>query len=453
MKHKIVCILLCFLLITVAINVVSTTEVLIKVESNDIKENALNGGWIKGKDGVTILHLNGTNYEMGYQHGFLLKDEIKENMRMITSFFERRGYSYDVIIEIWDVMKGFLPQQYKNEMQGMADGLGVSFEEVAVYNTWPAVVNHIFVSCCGAAVWGSATLDNKLYHMRSLDILQPGLGIKDPETGTTFRENQILIVRKPDNGYASISPQSAGSVYSWGGVNEKGIAISANTCLTYDSTFHGISAAFRMRMVLDHANTTDEVIKIINSNRTCGWNFIVSDGKVPIGYVIEQTANLLYVGTWLHPVESTDPFWKIEDVVRRTPMFISPMCSATQLQRKHYDPSGLRGFLSFLMGKNLYFTVWSKYRALSREFENQWGTLDLNNTMSLLRDVYIGKTDFVFSILQRSKSSCYKSLHQWVACPETGEVAISFADYYAKTACENPVYYFKMSDLLNAEPS
>ena len=452
MKNKIICILLCFLLITVVVPAVSTSEVLINLESKNIKENSISGGWIEENDGIIILHLNGSYYDMGYQHGFLLKDEIKENMRMITSFFERRGYSYDVIREIWDVMKVFLPQQYKDEMQGMADGLGASFDEVAVYNTWPAVVNHIFVACCGASIWDSATVDGKLYHMRSLDILHPGLGIKDPDTGTFFRENQVLIVRKPDNGYASVYPASAGAVYSWGGVNEEGIAISANTCLTYDSTFLGISAAFRMRMVLDYTNSTGDVLKIINSNRTCGWNFIISDGKNPEGYVVEQTANLVYVGTWFHPAESKDPFWEIENVVRRTPMFISPTCAATEPQRKHYDPGGLRGFVLFLMKKNLYFTMWSKYKALSKEFENQWGTMDLNNTMSLLRDVYLGKTDFVFSMLQKSKYSCYKALHQWVACPETGEMVISFSDSDKDTSCENPVHYFNMFELLEADP-
>jgi len=314
-----------FLLITVAIPAVGTSEVLINRESKFINGDLLDRGWIEDRDGVTILHLNGSNYEMGFQHGFLLKDEIKENMRMISGWFEKRGFSYDIFLEIWDLMKDSLPQEYKDEMQGMADGLGVSFEEVAVYNTWPAVINHALVACCSAAAWSSATADNKLYHMRSLDILHPALGIKDPETGTYFRENQVLIVRNPDKGFASIYPESAGNVCSWGGINEKGIAIGANTCLTYDSTFLGISAAFRMRMVLDHAATADEAINIINSNRTCGWNFIISDGKIPRGYVIEQTANLVYAGTWFDPIESTDPFWKIKDVVRRCPMFISPI--------------------------------------------------------------------------------------------------------------------------------
>ena len=410
----------------------------------------LTEGWIEKQDNVTILHISGSHYEMGYQHGSLLKNEIQENIRMINEWFERRGFPYDVMLQIWDVMKDVLPQEYKEEMQGMADGVGVSFEEIAVYNTWPAVINHALIACCGAALWGTATADGHLYHIRSLDILHPGLGIKDPITGTLFRENQVLIVRKPNNGYTSVYPESAGSISSWGGLNEKGLAIGSNTCLTSDSTYYGISATFRMRMVLDYAANADEAIHIICANRTCGWNFIISDGKIPQGYIIEQTANLLYIGTWFNLVESTYPFWEIRQVVRRTPMYISPICAATQQLRPFYDPSGLRGFLMFLLGNNLYFMMWIYYRALSKEIDNQYGTLAMNNTMVLLRNVYQGKTDFLTYVMQ--KISSYKALHQWVACPQTGEIVVSFADADHDTACENPAHYFKLSKLMAAVP-
>jgi hypothetical protein len=131
-------------------------------------------------------------------------------------------------------------------------------------------------------------------------------------------------------------------------------------------------------------------------------------------------------------------------------MFISPTCAATQQQREEYDPSGLRGFLLFLMGKNRYYSAWSQYRALSNEFENHWGILDLNSTMSLLRDVYQGRTDFLFFLTQNWRS--FKSLHQWVACPETGDILISFSDADNETAFENMVHYFRMSELLEDEP-
>ena len=411
-----------------------------------VNATALSGGWLEERDGVKILHLSGSNYEMGYQHGYLLKNEIEENMRIMFGFLFQKGYSYSDLLEIWNVMEGFLPQEYKDEMQGMADGSGMSYETIAVYSTWPAVFNHLY--CFGGSLWGSATADGTLYHVRSLDWAG-GFDFYDQETDTYFRENQVLIVRNPDNGYASVSPEFAGAICCWGGINEKGIGISETTCLSYDTTFQGISAAFRMRMVLDRATTGEEAIAIMRENRTCGWNFIVSDGNIPRGYVMEQTANLVYVGTWFDSVERTPPFWAIEDVVRRGPCFINPMCAATQKERPNYDPSGLRGFLLFMLGKNPYFSVWSMYRAMSHEIERQYGSLDLNGTMALLRDVYLGKTDMVFLLMQLMGS--YRSFHQWVACPETGDILVSFADEN-RPANRNPVHHFTLQELVDAEP-
>ena len=380
---------------------------------------------------------------MGYQHGFLLKDEIHANFNAFCNWIIEKGFSYEEIVQKWNIMEPILPQCYIDEMNGMADATGLSFENISVLN----VGFYLVVNCGSFAAWGSSTIDGRLYHARSHDF---SIKIKDPDTGTYLVETQVIIIRKPLNQYSSVSPSAAGKVSASDGFNEKEIAAGMLSSWTDDETVHGIGVGFRVRMVLDFASSINEAINILTSNKTLGYNFIVSDGKIPIAYAVETTANLSYAGTWDSPSESTSPFWNIEDVVRRCPMFISPICAATQQLRKHYDPSGLRGFLLFLMGENLYFTVWSKYRALSKEFENQWGTLDLNSTMSLLRDVYLGKTDFLFSVMQ--KLSSYKALHQWVACPETGDIVISFADADNKTACENPVHYFKLSELLEAEP-
>ena len=45
----------------------------------------------------------------------------------------------------------------------------------------------------------------------------------------------------------------------------------------------------------------------------------------------------------------------------------------------------------------------------------------------------------------------FKSLHQWVCCPETGDIIISFSDADYDTAYENFVHHFNLFDLLEAE--
>jgi hypothetical protein len=410
--------------------------------------NPLDDGWLEKRDGITILHVSGTNYEMGYQHGYLLKNEIGESMRTQLFYFEKKGYSYDRLLEIWNIMKDYLPDEYKDEMQGMADGSGMSFEDISVLTTMPAVFNVLVKdACCEISLWGDATLDGKLYHVRSFDW---NLYLHDPDTGIPLYENILMIVRNPEVGYASLAPELAGSIGSWHGINEKGIAIGEDTCVTNDSTFHGICPWIRMRMVLDYASTSNDAIKILISNRTCGTNFVLSDANLPIGYALDQTANVSYVGTWDDPVEGLKPFWQIKDVVRRVPQYINPECAALENNRYRYNPGGLLGFLWLLQQKSYLFIGWTHYKALSKEIEKRYGYLDLNGTMSLLRDEYVGNTDFFMKIIRDYNYSFLHCLCQWVCCPETGDIVISFARNNT-LACYNQVYYFNMFELFNSE--
>jgi len=408
---------------------------------------SLNGGWLEERNGVKILHLNGSYYDMGYQHGFLLKDEIQECMRTQLVFFEDAGFPYEKILGIGDLMDDYLPYEYKEEMRGMADGADMSLEDVIVLNTMPAVLNIAFAeACCEISLWGDATADGKLLHVRSWDW---SLYLLDPETGTCLQENMVMIVRTPEVGYASLSaPENPGAITSWNGVNENGIVVGENTCLTWDITYHGISPAFRMRMVLDRCATGEEALTILSSNRTCGTNFVLSDANVPIGYALDQTANISYVGTWNNPVEGTNPFWQIKDVARRTPGYIDPACAAVEYGRIRYDPSGLRAVWDVLTGKSSMVFPWIHYRALSNQIEKYYGALDVNSTMAALREEYTGKTDFWMLVV--TTIGAYQCLCQWVMCPETGEMVISFASSDAR-ACYEPVHYFNFFELMAAE--
>jgi len=452
MKRKGTSLVLMFLITVLLETPFSATNIVIKpVEQNherhSVLQTCLNGGWLEEREGVKILHLNGSYYDMGYQHGFLLSDEIGEVMRAQLVLFENGGYTYEKLLEVWNIMDDYLPHEYHEEMQGMADGAGMSFEDVAVLSMIPAVFNVPFEdACCEISLWGKATVDGKLLHVRSWDW---GLHISDPETGKLLQENIVLIVRNPEVGHASMIPEFAGAICSWHGINDKGIAVGENTCVTQDTTFHGISPAFRMRMVLDRSDTGEEALDILTSNRTCGTNFVLSDANVPIGYALDQTANISYFGTWDNPVEGTYPFWMIEDVTRRIPSYIDPECAAVELGRIRYDPSGLRGLLDALLGKSYKVFPWIHYRALSNQIEKYYGTLDVNNSMTALREEYKCETDFWMFLSKEFLQ--WQCLYQWVACPETGDMVISFASS-DKRACYEPVHYFNFFELMEADP-
>lgn len=456
MKKKIIVLILvsvflltsCSSIFSIALMIDSEEKMFAKTGNDSVEYVVSNSydGWLEERDGVEILHLSGSNYDMGYQYGFLAKDEIQQNLRAQLSYFENHGWPYDDILDVWYQMDDNMPQKYIDEMQGMADGSGWSFEDIAVLNTIPAIFNLKGKSCCEVSLWGPVTKNGDLYHIRGWDWR---LDLKDPETGTPFHETQFIVVRDPVNDFASMDPSFAGSIFSWGGINEKGIAIGETTCITDDSTLNGISAAFRMRMVLDEASSGGEAISIMSKDRTCGWNFVISDGNVPEGFVIEQTANILYVGEWEDPAENNGPYWKVNGLIRRVPYFIHPDTAKTQPNRDISDPSGLKGFIMYLLGKNGYFGGWTFYRVISEAVEDRKDSLDLEGTMQMIRDVYSGKTDLLFAIIQ--KIGFVHSVHQWVSCPKTGDFLISFAEGDT-FAFKKPIHSFNLFSLLDEEP-
>ena len=49
----------------------------------DFLHDPLDGGWLEEREGVKILHESGSYYDMGYQHGYLLSDEIPILIRIM----------------------------------------------------------------------------------------------------------------------------------------------------------------------------------------------------------------------------------------------------------------------------------------------------------------------------------------------------------------------------------
>ena len=100
---------------------------------------------------------------MGFQHGSLLKEETRQNIRAFLNYTDA---PYEKLIDTWDIMKDYIPQEYIEEYHGIADGAGIPFNDVvAGYMTivWSDM------ACFGISAWGSATKSGKLYHLRSLD--------------------------------------------------------------------------------------------------------------------------------------------------------------------------------------------------------------------------------------------------------------------------------------------
>jgi hypothetical protein len=404
----------------------------------------LDGGWLEERDGVKILHVSGTNYEMGYQHGYLLKDEIEQNYRAIFCN-DVNGETYNFILDVWNTeIKFHIIQEYIDEIQGLADGSGMTVDDVIVFLIGQDFFVPAEMGCMEMAAWGPATVDGELRHMYSSDW---HLQVRDPESGVYMQENQFMMLRQPENGHDSLQFCYAGAFPGCGGVNEHELAISIEASGSTEFTFDAAFFWFRVLMVLDYASSAEEAIDIMDASRCGGMNYIISDGKTPIAFVFEETVNFSYVGTWDDEIESLPPFWDIDHVVRRKNMYIHPDTSATQ--RPFYDPRIF--YLNSIYTGQDYFNTWRYYKTLSEEIDNLWGTLDNDNIMSMVLSIYRAETDIVLRFYEILGLEQFPSHHQWVICPATGDIVVSFADGELR-AQYNDTHYFNFYNLLEAEP-
>lgn len=394
---------------------------------------------------VSIVYLNGTFYEMGYGLGTLVKQEISLNARAFRNYYAEQGIYQKELMDLWNLQKPFIPQQVIDYIQGCADALDVPFEDVACI--WVAEGAAYVHKCSSFAAWGPATKDGNLIQMRSLEF---PLEIQDPLTGGFVQDAPLIVICDPIDHHAFMYPTFAGYVVE-DGMNEYGIAVSNMWSPNSDQTCSGAPMGIRLFEALYSSTTAEEAIDIITNDRTFGYNFIVSDAKVPIGYAVETTAHKTYVGTWDNPVESLNPFWEIPYVVRRTNCFLDPDVASTQ--RDIYNPNALQYWLSMYSDNpKPYPIIWNHYKALSKGIEAHYGELDLNLSMTMLQSVYHGGYDILWNILLSSMES-WNTWWQWVACPSSGDFLITFAKGQTSAYSNSAFSINLIETLANKQPS
>ncbi|MGO8699014.1 MAG: C45 family autoproteolytic acyltransferase/hydolase [Limisphaerales bacterium] len=227
-------------------------------------------GRLEMMDGTRVLFLKGTPEEMGRQHGKLMRPQIRDLVNHILygvgvgSSFEKGRWFVGEIESAEKRLEPFIDQRYFREMDAMADGCGLSREEVRLANFFPELFH-----CSGFALFGNATEDGHLYHGRILDYLR-GLGLE---------QNAVVMVFQPEHGNAWVNVGYAGFIGSVTAMNEKHIAIGEMGGRG-QGNWDGKPMAELVREVMEKADTLDQAIEIMRKGpRTCQYYYVVSDAK------------------------------------------------------------------------------------------------------------------------------------------------------------------------------
>lgn len=260
-------------------------------EEPSVKERVARGRLEKigqGDDEIGVLYLKGAPYEMGFQHGELLKEDVKSCIEGILDYCYRyaeeqgldRSGSDFFLDEAYRKMEPYIPKDYREEMMGLADGSGVPLKMIHRIHAVPGLDE---TSCSALAAFGKATLDGNLYQLRILDYSLE-FGVQNYPT---------ISVYQPNEGNPFVSIGWAGFIGVLSGMNEEGVAVSQmgggnpkdESPWIPDSppeeTISGIPMIFLLKKVLQYSENVSEALGILKSaERTNYYAYIVGDGII-----------------------------------------------------------------------------------------------------------------------------------------------------------------------------
>jgi hypothetical protein len=259
-------------------------------------------GWLEEQDGRKILHLKGTPYEMGYQYGVLMGDQIEGVFQTLDAFINsynlpaylRPSVSYLAA----QIFKPHFPQDVLDELRGMLDGIRkrnpntpLAEHDLIFINSIcdiGGIVNLDFIRCSSFAAWGDLTVDGKCFQTRNVDLM----------IGTGLELYPVVVINKPDGKIPFANPSWSGMIACASGLSARGIGIGQIWANSLDRNF-GTPWGLTTRKLLSEGMNCEDGIRFFQAekHRTYGCNFVFGDrgdGRGwPRGCTVESTAHFL----------------------------------------------------------------------------------------------------------------------------------------------------------------
>ncbi len=217
-----------------------------------------------------VLHLKGTHYEMGFQHGTLMKDEViaaSARLRAVGSLSWEGDFKAS-LGEAWRRCDPFIPQKFKDEIKGMSDATGLPLDYVQDFTIFPELFH-----CSGFALWGRATKDGELLHGRVLDYMRTA----------GLDKWALIIIQEPEGGAAFVNVAYSGMIGSVTGMNDQQVAIGEMGGHGAEQ-WDGMPMTLLISECLESSKTLDDVRRIMTDTpRTCEYYYVISDAKADNG--------------------------------------------------------------------------------------------------------------------------------------------------------------------------
>ena len=276
--------------------------------------------WMARRGGFYLLHLEGTDYEMGYQHGRLLREEVRRGQApYIRKFFRAQidhsfiggsptlaGWAESfMLLTFYDPVARNLPPETRAAFDGVADGAGIDRDLLArstvmadaaqtiagtLYGNrkiYPALQRFTDFGCTSFIAAGGATAGGHLLHGRNFDF--PGAG--------HFDRYPVIAWCRPRSGQRYVLITTAG--WQTAGVtalNESGLAVGFHTSITSDVKPDGWPVMGLSDQIIRKARNLREAVEVLREHPpAAGWILVISSAREGRGVAVEVSRNRLAV--------------------------------------------------------------------------------------------------------------------------------------------------------------
>lgn len=308
-----------------------------------------------------VLRLEGTPYEMGWQHGVLLREELLEGADWISS-------SVFAVMEPLAETYGLLDEARANsypeviaECQGLVDAiadddawtldrcLALAYGDVIV-----EVLEKELYGCSQFVASGEATVDGSVLHGRNLDWDELSFILEHP----------TLIVRRPVGAIPWVAFGFPGNVSPYNGINDAGLSGASNEAHgTAWPDGQGRPHTQMLREVLQVATSVEEARAFLEAEDHISAEVLVFADAGGAGAAFEMAVDGM--------ATRTDE----DRVVWATNHFVAPEMAALG-----EEPDALASTRSRLLRLEELLAPGGA--------ESRWGSLDVAGAVDILRDTH-----------------------------------------------------------------
>jgi tetratricopeptide (TPR) repeat protein len=242
---------------------------------------SLGAASLEYREGVPFLTLSGGYYDMGYQYGALMKDEIRsaygEMKKSIDAFFTLVPPVLRPMARLIYNCKASkkertIPEHYREELRGFADAAGIDYD---------TVIRTIFSSDIVGSLSCTSIVANSrgiMIHGRNLDF-----------PPTTLGRYPLITEYRPSGRKAYTLVGIVGYLPALSGMNDSGISVTLNiSFLVEENSKAGMPVGYKIREILESAASMADIDSLMKGYASDGgWFFTVASAGDKTGAIYD----------------------------------------------------------------------------------------------------------------------------------------------------------------------